>query len=523
MNANNILILGVTLLVAIIGALVLGESVASENYALVAGIMGTILLIGVIATLKSNIWILIPIFFAFGGRILLLPLPFSVSNIVVMFTFSVLLGQLALGFVKPKFGMTKTDVYGFLCMASVALTFMLNPVGIAAMGSDTVGSRPYFEVALGICAYVCLSVVTPNLSVLRKLPMMQICLSLIMSMGSTLAYFVSSIGTRLYLVYTGFAPHLATSSDPSKIEVARLSFLVPPAMRWMLYSMARPSAWRVSAFGLGITLMAIVIHLGAALMSGHRLAVINWVAHIGLFILITRNFKLGFIAVFFGLMAIGGLYTYHHAIDDIPLSAQRALTTLPGEWDHEVIRQTSESTEWRIEMWKQAMFEEGMIDNKLVGDGFGYSSDELQLVSQMTSDTGALNSLSPEDLARYFLVTGDLHSGPVSTIKHVGYVGLLFVLMFAISMAYSYYRLCMRTRGTPLWPTFVYFGIPSIWFPISYIFLYGDFKTEFPLLLVAAGLLKLLHKAEQLQRMGFAEERTIMSTPTDTEVMQSRV
>jgi len=507
MNTNNILILGVTLIVAFIGALVLGQSVASEDYAVVAGIVGTIVMIGVIATLKSNVWILIPIFFTFGGRILVLPLPFSVSNLAVMFVFTVIIGQVAIGMIKPRFKITKTDIIGLLVLTSVGLTFLLNPVGIAAMSSDTVGSRPYFEIALGLCAYLVLAGITPNLNILRKLPVFQIFLSLFMAIGSALAYFFVSIGSRLYFVYSGFAPHLSSTANPNKIEVARLRFLVPPAKRWMLYTMARSNAWQISVLGLGITLTAISIHLGAALMSGHRLAVINWVAHIGLFILITRNFKLGFIAVFFGMTAIGGLYSYHHAIGPIPLSAQRALTVIPGDWDHHVVRETEESTDWRIEMWEQALFSKGMINNKVVGDGFSYSSHELHLLRRMQIGEGSVGGLSPEELAQYYLVTGDLHSGPISTIKHVGYIGLFFVTIFAVAVAVGYYRLCMRNREKPMWIVFMYFGIPAIWFPISFIFLYGDFKSELALLLVSAGMLKLLQKAELLQNQQLQPEK----------------
>ena len=292
---------------------------------------------------------------------------------------------------------------------------------------------------------------------------------------------------------------MANSANPNAIEVARLRFLTPPAKRWMLYAMARPNAWKMSAFGVGVTLAAISIHLGAALMSGHRLALINWAAHIGLFILITRNARLGFVAVFFGMIAVGSLYTYHHAVGPIPNAAQRALTIIPGDWDPQIIKGTEDSTDWRIEMWEQALFTEGMIQNKVLGDGFGYSSDELELIFQMTAGNQQLNSLTPEELARYYLVTGDLHSGPISSIKHVGYIGFVFVSIFSIGIAVSYYRLCKRNRGKPMWIIYMYFGIPAIWFPISFVFLYGDYKTELPLLIVSAGMLKVLQKAEIIQ------------------------
>jgi len=58
-----------------------------------------------------------------------------------------------------------------------------------------------------------------------------------------------------------------------------------------------------------------------------------------------------------------------------------------------------------------------------------------------------------------------------------------------------------------MWIVFMYFGIPAIWFPISFIFLYGDFKSELALLLVSAGMLKLLQKAELLQNQQLQPEK----------------
>ncbi len=496
-------------MVVMFGSLVLGQSVATEDYGVVSVIVGGVILVGVIITLKYNIWILLPMLFAFNGRILLLPLPFSVSNLTVMFVFTVVVSQVALGFIDARLRVTKTDFLGFLCLGGIGLTFLLNPVGIAAMGSDTVGSRPYFEILLSVLAYLVLAVVTPDLATLRKLPIYVISLSFIMAMGQAVAYFFISVGMKLQMVYSGFAPQLEYSADPNAVHVSRLRFVVGPFKRWMLYAMARPNAWR--NMGLVITILIIIAHLVGALMTGHRLALINWAAHIGLFIFITRKFQIGLILGAAGLCMVGGLYTYHHTIGPIPLSAQRVLTTLPGDWDHNVVKDTNDSTEWRIEMWEQAIFDEEMIRNKFLGDGFGYSSRELLLIGEMATGEGMMGGVRPEDLAQYYLLTGDLHSGPVSTIKHVGYLGLCCVVLFIISIAVGYYKLCRRNQGKPLWIVFMFFGIPAVWKPISFVFLYGDFKTDFGAILVTAGLLKILQKAEILQNRQLLEQQKASS------------
>ena len=57
-----------------------------------------------------------------------------------------------------------------LNLAQVCLAFVFNPVGLKVFSSETVGARPYFNVAIGALAYFVLSneVISPKLA--RRLP-----------------------------------------------------------------------------------------------------------------------------------------------------------------------------------------------------------------------------------------------------------------------------------------------------------------------------------------------------------------
>jgi hypothetical protein len=57
-----------------------------------------------------------------------------------------------------------------------------------------------------------------------------------------------------------------------------------------------------------------------------------------------------------------------------------------------------------------------------------------------------------------------------------------------------------------------------ILFPISYIFLYGDFKSQFPFLLVSAGMMKLLQKAEVLQNEQLQYEQEAIQSQEDSDL-----
>ena len=61
----------------------------------------------------------------------------------------------------------------------------------------------------------------------------------------------------------------------------------------------------------------------------------------------------------------------------LPPNVQRALTFLPGTWEQRYKDDAEGSTEWRVEVWKVALFTERWIKNKWLGDGLGFSAAEL--------------------------------------------------------------------------------------------------------------------------------------------------
>src|SRR5690606_25471702 len=103
--------------------------------------------------------------------------------------------------------------------------------------------------------------------------------------------------------------------------------------------------------------------------------------------------------------------------------------------------------------------------------------------------------ITPEQLADYYLMTGDLHSGPLSAIKFVGVVGLVCFVVLSIVISIKYVKLWRFAKGHEAKSSVGYYAIYSCYFPIVYIFVYGAFQTDLPSLIVSAGLLKLLDRS----------------------------
>ena len=88
------------------------------------------------------------------------------------------------------------------------------------------------------------------------------------------------------------------------------------------------------------------------------------------------------ISAIIGGIALASLIVFN-SIVPLPLNAQRALCFLPGDWDSRVVIDASNSTDWRVEMWKAALLTPNWIENKTFGDGLGMSRQEIQWIGSL--------------------------------------------------------------------------------------------------------------------------------------------
>ena len=100
---------------------------------------------------------------------------------------------------------------------------------------------------------------------------------------------------------------------------------------------------------------------------------------------------------------------------------------------------------------------------------------------------------SASDIQEAFLLDGDYHSGPVSSIRCVGGVGLVFFLILNFATVVYAYRMIRFSEGTPFQICCYFIGIPLILSPFLFLFIFGDFKSDLPTLLYSVGLIKMIN------------------------------
>jgi hypothetical protein len=227
----------------------------------------------------------------------------------------------------------------------------------------------------------------------------------------------------------------------------------------------------IGGFRSGLASVILNLALGSYYWGRGRSVVVGSFVAIGLFLVITTV----------------------NIIHPLPPNIQRSLSFLPGTWDRKIIEDVEGSTSWRVEMWVEALTTDKYIQNKILGDGLGFTAKELMAQAMLMDMKG--RGASGWDVHRESVfITGDYHSGPVQTIRTTGYVGL-FVLLVAMSVvAWQAHKLILRSRGTPQMIVVCFFCIPMVWHPVFFTFVFGAFGTDVPFALMNIGFLRLLQK-----------------------------
>ena len=174
----------------------------------------------------------------------------------------------------------------------------------------------------------------------------------------------------------------------------------------------------------------------------------------------------------------------------LPYGAQRILSVLPMNVDASIRENADNSSEWRFEMWKIALSSDRYIRNKLLGDGFGYSADEQMAATDAAmGDNRRAKNMSIQEI---MLSRGSYHGFHVETIRFTGVFGLICALIgMFICLRYAW-NLIQYFKGRPEWGFVLYICVPFLLHPFWTMLVFGAYRNNFPIFIVAAGMLKLL-------------------------------
>jgi hypothetical protein len=367
---------------------------------------------------------------------------------------------------KTQFKFGELEIWILLIIMCCLQTYMRNPVGLNIFGGGSVGGKPYIMVILSIAAAAVLSAIRVEPKEIKWAMWLSIMGGFAGIPGNILrtGEVVQGDGERIPLL-SKLGAHL------SKILV---SFISP--IRACFHPL-----W-------GFVLL---VSIAAAAGSGYR----NTIAGIGGILILGIAYRSGFLGLVLSLLggAMGlGILALVNLNFPLPANIQRALSPFPGTWEERYVRDADDSTEWRVEMWKEALTSEKWIHNKILGDGVGMTAQQLQSNMNIRAVGKTAGGLLVQQES--MLINGSYHSGPIHTIRAVGYVGLTIIVAAMVRVAVHAHRQIIRCRGTEWFPIALYFCLNSVFSPIYFVFIFGEFQTGVASVVMGIALIRLLEK-----------------------------
>lgn len=469
-------------------AYVFGSLSGSGQVGKVMVVLGAIGFFTLLLALREQIWMLIPLSTLMVGKVVELPGQPAIKDLAILAVFAGIFALRAFKIIRRKPTYQSSDFWIILMLLYLATCFIRNPVGGDALGSERVGGRPYLNVATAYMAYWVLARVALPVVMAQRAFYALVGLNLIGNTLSLVAVYLPR--TEPYLArIIGPVGEDITSADNSSLPVEfvpRETFLLGfgQAILQALYASLPPLSLfnpaRLFRFALfsGSILCVLLAGYRSALVGSAFLFALATYFRSGLSALA----RLGIIA----LAAIAMATLMQGTIVNLPRSVQRTLSFLPGNWDKVAQADADYSAEWRFTMWRLMLTTDRYISNKVLGDGFGMTAQQLQ---QSVNAMQFGDSLQAQES---FMITGQVHSGPISTIRYVGYVGLVIFLCLLVANAREAWRLCRQCQGTEFFTLSMLICLPIIFTPFSFVFIYGSFDTDLPAVLISTGMLKML-------------------------------
>ena len=476
----------------LIFALYAGNWIAEENYSSLATILGVVVGLCLFVGFGKVGYLLIPICFGLGGQISVLPLPFSVQQLVIMLAIGFFIAKKIFKSDRNKIHFEKIDLLLWANILYLGIVYFRNPVGINALGSDLVGGKPYVDFFLGVFSYVILAgyVITPKQS--KDIVKYNVILMLSVALICTAIVFLPSIGNVLGKFYSAFSTWSIAEGSEVEVGESRLTGLQGGGAVLVLLSICSANPMRMLSPNNYRYLLMYLTGIILILLSGFRSAIFGSVLLTALGSVL-REKTVGAFKFLFAIFVFVSLFTTISYTDiKLPITAQRGLSFLPGNWDQEAVNDAQESSQWRYRMWELMMTTDRYIRSKMWGDGYGFTRKDFDIM--INSHLGLGGYGGPDAHLEPHLIQGSVHSGPISTIKRVGYVGLGLLLIFMGALSLYGFRVIKMAQGSPYQLISFYYGLPVIMAPFVFLFIFGDYN-DITGMMFQLGMLKMISKS----------------------------
>ena len=481
------LVIGLVALAAFVAAPWVCSETLEGNMIPFSLILGVGFLLFFIFVLGDKCWLTIPFCLPMGGSINILPVHFSPFELSIL---------LVIGYVFIQFIMTERRSFSFgpfaiwvpLAVIAVILLYHWSRgggIGLTMFGGEASGGRRFFTILVGMLALPAILWFPPLESRwLNSIPLLYFlgCLAdfvpwlvstLAPGFAPTLYRFYSTVNLDAYATSSGFYETAVTRFGPLGLiglglQVALISFY--PARLWI-----RPNYWFVPVLS--------VLCLVGVIFSGFRSFLFNYalVTILALFFSVRWS---SLLLIPLGAVTVAVLCLGQGSAFDLPLSIQRTLSPLPGNWSP-IAKEAAESSDTFRDDIQRIYRQEFFSKAGLFGDGYKY--DQRFMWDRALSFSERERMRGADETVRGFIEVRDHHVGWVAVHHPIGTIGFgAFIVLCASSMVLVFRSLWKVPLGH-LTPAQVWASALTAQAIISFFAVFGALQNFMPQLCVLLG------------------------------------
>lgn len=378
-----------------------------------------------------KLWLLVPLGMCF--EIPALPIGGRSIELTELAVAGAALGILVRFFTREeKIRIFRPESTGILLyIAWVGLIWALNPVGLAMLGSETVGLRFYIKLLIAFTGYIIISSRTLTTWDCRQ----------IIRMWIAGAYISFAVGLVLY--YVQGPPQFMDAVGPEDNFYTWHQSLVKPAFATLTYIFCRFRFSEIVDLRRWYLPVVIAGCYAMGFLSGKR-AGLAFLLLLPFLVFAARKEVLGLvISGVLGILAVGILVSAQGRFIALPLTVQRALSYLPGEWDRQISQMSHGGSldPFRTQMNELAW---GQIqENPIIGKGFGIDVKKFVRIIQSTDNFSYRNIVA-------LAMGSSWHNTWLGIWADFGFPAIIFWGIYVVqSLVLSRKQLRSTTRNQP--------------------------------------------------------------------------
>ena len=443
-------------------------------------IFGVGILLLFIFWLKDRCWLVIPFCLPIEGRFNFLPLNFSMLEVSILYVVAYMVLQVVMG---KQLAIKPGPFFIWLFLLPLLGIVMFHwirsgDIGIRALGGTGWGGRVYFQILLySLAIPVIASFSGSSIRDFQLVPLVYFLGTFMDLVPNTVTTIVPGLAPLIFKVYsavntgaygkelmgafTGFNESVERFRNFSFFGVALALVILSyfPFRSWL-----RPERlWVVPS---------LVICLLLSAFSGFRSSVFNFGACSMTALWATARSKIIFLLPL-GLGALLLISVSQGTLVQYPLSIQRALTFLPGQWDKQAVKDADSSSDWRKEM-RELFFAEYFQKAPLIGQGYHYdpiySLREFDLFMRIT----VLQTADTYAQVRPFIERRQPHEGDIHLLLSTGVMGLICFSLFCLTVCGLSLLDIYRTPVASVAPVQIWGAAILVQQTLSFFVVYGD-------------------------------------------------